>query len=446
MRYTGTSLLVLFGIGAILAEDRAQAPSPEAGKVALLEKPYQPAVWSLRSYDDVWKQWGVATKPADYASAFRDRYGLHPAPYANHELPMGMRRAPGLLGTGITTDCLLCHGGSIMGKSYVGLPNSTLDMHALYEEMSRTSGVTRGANYPFTIVRGTTEAGAFAVSLLDFRDADLNLRRPEKLPFRTDLCEDPPAWWLLKKKRTMYHDGGMDARSVRSIMQFLLNPLNPGEFIKQQERTFRDVQAYLLTIEPPRYPFSIDEPLAGRGRLLFEATCSKCHGTYGEKADYPNKIVPLEDVGTDPTRATGFSAEGLTHFNRSWFGQEKGPDGKPLQADHPRGYQAPPLDGVWATAPYFHNGSVPTLYHVLNSKDRPRLFTRSFRTDAADYDEARVGWKFTEHLRVDPQATPLEQRKVYDTTQPGRGNRGHTFGDKFSEEERRAVIEYLKTL
>ena len=59
------------------------------------------------------------------------------------------------------------------------------------------------------------------------------------------------------------------------------------------------------------------------------------------------------------------------------------------------GYQAPPLDGVWATAPYFHNGSVPTLAGVLNSKSRPKLYTRSFKTDEADYDKEKVGWKVT---------------------------------------------------
>jgi hypothetical protein len=39
-----------------------------------------------------------------------------------------------------------------------------------------------------------------------------------------------------------------------------------------------------------------------------------------------------------------------------------------------------------------------------------------------------------------------ERRKVYDTTQPGRSNAGHTFGDDLTEDERRALIEYLKTL
>ena len=102
---------------------------------------------------------------------------------------------------------------------------------------------------------------------------------------------------------------------------------------------------------------------------------------------------------------------------------------------------------MWATAPYFHNGSVPTLEHVLNSKSRPAIYTRSFRTGVEDYDPVKVGWKITVLDRpADPKLPAHERRKIYDTTQPGRGNAGHPFGDKLTNEERRAVIEYLKTL
>jgi hypothetical protein len=91
---------------------------------------------------------------------------------------------------------------------------------------------------------------------------------------------------------------------------------------------------------------------------------------------------------------------------------------------------------------------VPTVYHVLNSKARPRIFTRSYRTDLADYDPVKLGWKVQVLLQApDPRSlSPLEFRKVYDTTRVGRGNGGHRFGDHLSEDQRLAVIEYLKTL
>ena len=73
-------------------------------------------------------------------------------------------------------------------------------------------------------------------------------------------------------------------------------------------------------------------------------------------------------------------------------------------------------------------------------------FTRSFRTDRDAYDPERLGWKVTEVPAPSAALPAIERRKVYDTRQPGRGNGGHTYGDHLTEEERLAVIEYLKTL
>ena len=96
------------------------------------------------------------------------------------------------------------------------------------------------------------------------------------------------------------------------------------------------------------------------------------------------------------------------------------------------------------------NDGLNTVVPIRNddySKARPRLFTRSFRTDKDAYDPVKLGWKITVLERAPDAKTPaIERRKVYDTTQPGRGNAGHTFGDALTEDERRAVIEYLKTL
>jgi hypothetical protein len=246
----------------------------------------------------------------------------------------------------------------------------------------------------------------------------------------------------------MYYTGGGDARSVRSLMQFMMSPLNPPSAFAREEATFADIQAYLLALQPPKYPFSIDRRLAEKGEMLFLDNCSRCHGTYGEHWTYPNKIVPLDEIGTDRTRYDGISARFGAYYNQSWFAREKpGWLGDAYKAKASAGYQAPPLDGVWATAPYFHNGSMPTVYHVLNSKARPKIYTRSFRTDAEAYDPVKLGWKVQVLERgPDPQLPAIERRKVYDTSQPGRGNGGHTFGDDLTEEERMAVIEYLKTL
>jgi mono/diheme cytochrome c family protein len=445
-------LAVLAALASLVAAARASAEDTDRvkrGEKALLGRAFNPPTFSAAGYRSVWKQWGLKERPADFERLYLERYGLHPAPYPNNGLPMGLREVPTLLGKGIATDCLACHGGSIFGKSYVGLGNTAADHQVFYEEMSQADGRPGDTPFVFSHVRGTVEAGGMAVFLLGHREPDLTFRATRiELGLRDDLVEDTPAWWLLKKKKTMYHTGGGNARSVRSLMQFMMTPLNSPAAFQRAEPHFRDIQAYLLSLEAPKYPLPIDRDLARKGEEVFAGNCARCHGTYGEKWTYPNRIVPLAEIGTDPNRHQGISEEFGRYYNRSWFAQEKGGwFGDEFTAKPSVGYQAPPLDGVWATAPYFHNGSAPTVYHVLNSKARPKLFTRSYHTDRDAYDAEKLGWKVQVIDRpLDANLPALERRKVYDTTQPGRGNGGHTFGDKLSEAERLAVIEYLKTL
>ena len=447
MRQMSAAVLAVLLVAPVIA---AEPTAAERGRKALTETAFIPGFWSSRSVANAWKHWdGVTEKPAHYEAAFRERYGLHAPPYPNGDLPMGLRKATLGLATGIGADCMMCHGGSLLGTSYIGLGNSSLDIQALFEELAKAGGQSGKLPFTFSNVRGTNEADGFGVFLLGFRDPDLRLRGEWKdLGLKDDTCEDVPAWWLLKKKKTMYATGATDSRSVRSLMQFMMHPLNLPKDFHKAEPAFRDIQHYLLSLEPPKYPFPIDKPKATRGETIFADHCAKCHGTYGAKWTYPNKVIALEEIGTDPSRHRAVGLDYGKAYSESWFGKE--PDGwftngKLLRATP--GYQAPPLDGIWATAPYLHNGSVPTLYSVLNSKARPKLFTRSYSTAEADYDQQRVGWKIAE-LDAPPDAKlpGIERRKVYDTSKPGRSNGGHTFGDVLSDEQRWAVIEYLKGL
>ncbi len=427
----------------------AADPAAERGRKSLEETPFIRAFWPSFAYDQAWRAWGVSEKPKDYDAAFRERYGLHPAPYPNGKYPMGLRAADYLVVKGLGIDCLTCHGGSLFGKSYVGLGNTALDVHSLFEELSAVSGNPVKNPFHFSQARGTSEAGAFAVYLLGMRKPDLSLDpNYRNLGLHDDGVEDVPAWWLLKKKSTMYYVGATDARSVRSIMQFMMHPLTVPKDFDNAEPAFRDIQRYLLTLEPPKYPYAVDAEKVREGRKVFNDNCAKCHGTYGDKPTYPNKIIPLDVIGTDRKRYDNIGIKFGEAYNASWFAQEASGDGaRPgMPVAQTAGYQAPPLDGIWATAPYFHNGSVPTLEGVLNSKARPKVFTRSFRTGEDDYDRAKVGWKVSEVPPPSAKLPGIERRKIYDTTQPGRGNGGHTFGDDLTPADRGAVIEYLKTL
>jgi hypothetical protein len=443
------TLVVVFVSGVSLLPGETPSGSVERGRDAVRGKPpLNPPLWSRRAYDNVWKQWGLKEKPADHDSAFRQRYGLHRPPYDNNSLPMGLHEAPGLLGKGIVNDCLLCHAGSVAGQTYIGLGNASVDMQSLVEEMAAADGLNFKFPFHFSQTRGTIDPVTPTNFLMGLRDGDLNLRaKALPLESRNDAASDPPAWWLIKKKKTRDWTGAIDARSTRVDLVNLLSPFNSGAYIKKQQPLFADIHAFVLSIEAPRYPFPIDQARAAQGRELFEQNCARCHGTYGPNWKYPNKIVPLAEIGTDPNLAHSFTEKVAAHYNQTWLAREIGPEGKPFEFAGHQGYQAPPLDGIWATAPYFHNGSAPTVYHVLNSKARPKWYTRSYGTGKEDYDTTRLGWKVTVLERPpDAGLSAAERRKIYDTTRPGHGNGGHTFGDDFTEEERAAVIEYLKTL
>jgi mono/diheme cytochrome c family protein len=445
---TRLAIVLLLGLAAGLSLGSESPGAADRGRKYLLENSYIPAIWSRDAYDQAWKRWeGVTAKPADYAAAFRDVYGLHPAPYPNGDLPMGLREGPRLFGKGVGFDCMACHAGSILGHSYVGLGNASLDVQAVFEDLNAGSGLPTQLPMRFSNIRGTSEAGGMGVYLLARRNPDLTFRRPAAdLGLHDDLCEDVPAWWLLHKKKTMYHSAGADAHSVRALMQFMLASINGPATFDKAEADFADIQQYLYSLRPPIYPYSIDHSLAARGRAIFTKTCSRCHGTYGDDWTYPNKIVPLDEIGTDPARYHGITPKYDHYYDETWFAKPEQGKGPAYRAKESAGYQAPPLDGLWATAPYFHNGSAPTVYHVLNSKARPKRFTRSYHTAAEDYDPVQLGWKYREVGPVDPKLPARERRKVYDTTQPGRGNGGHAYGDDLSDEQRTAIIEYLKTL
>jgi hypothetical protein len=97
-------------------------------------------------------------------------------------------------------------------------------------------------------------------------------------------------------------------------------------------------------------------------------------------------------------------------------------------------YAARPLYGIWAAAPYLHNGSVPTLYHLLvPPEQRPKTFALGGR----EYDPVRLGFA------VDTACD--QQDCVVDATRIGDGNGGHLFGTDLSESDRMALLEYLKT-
>jgi hypothetical protein len=98
-------------------------------------------------------------------------------------------------------------------------------------------------------------------------------------------------------------------------------------------------------------------------------------------------------------------------------------------------YKGRPLNGIWATAPYLHNGSVPTLYDLLlPPKDRPAKFNVGSR----EFNPERVGYV------IEPRP---DNPFVFDTAKDGNSNAGHDYGNStLTPDDRKALVEYMKTL
>ena len=285
---------------------------------------------------------------------------------------------------------------------------------------------------------GTTNAVMFGKLLLAYRDAELNMLHDRPAPKMTHHDCDAPAWWHMKRKTHIYIDG-FAPKGHRALMQFLLIPVNGPKEFQAWEDDYRAVLAWIESLEPPPFPWPIDRSLAADGEIAFRRVCADCHGTYGPAGRYPEKMVELSVVGTDPVRHRALGVDGRRVYSESWF---VGETSQPTLVE-PAGYVAPPLDGIWATAPYLHNGSVPTLWHLLHPDARPRVWKRT----ADGYDQQRVGLEVTAFDRFpDGVRSASERRRIFDTRMFGKGAGGHSFPDELSEAEKRAVLEYLKTL
>jgi len=95
-----------------------------------------------------------------------------------------------------------------------------------------------------------------------------------------------------------------------------------------------------------------------------------------------------------------------------------------------------PLDGLWLTGPFLHNGSVPSLADLLEPVDaRPRRFFRGYDV----YDASRVGF-----VTNSPEAE--REGSLMDVSRPGNSNAGHTYGTELPAASKRALLEYMKTL
>lgn len=254
------------------------------------------------------------------------------------------------------------------------------------------------------------------------------------------------------------------------------------------------MEAWLTELSPPAWDEEImgdiDQAQAKAGKALFEKNCSGCHNMAPYKRTDPAKNffgkdfieigrVNYRAVGTDPAyiesllfrlvktnaiTAPGFGDKPMvpaaeffistvakvvgkamadqgmsqdTQIALHGFRFTKGDDGKPVPYSPTKEtlmqLKAPPLAGVWATGPYLHNGSVPTVYELLSPPSERRAV---FWTGGREVDREQLGF-------VSDEAQGLFR---FDTSLRGNGNMGHEFPKNgLSPDERMAIIAFLKT-
>ena len=525
------------------------------------------SMWSITAdqYNSLWLRWGLLGRPADFDDLVAERYGTplsgerNPYPLPGEDpnatnggsgqLPMALTQAHNVDGTwtgniGIT--CSICHSGQVgtsadgPGLGPLNGNNGLADVHLLLSEFG--SGNNGFNVMSLNRVRGSGNITNFQLfgllTAFDFATTVPGMAtNPELWLSGTTGSEDPPNWWNLGHRPAKFYDAGMSSDSTRIELSWYM----PGAASPQYQEGYDWIldheyaaNTWMLSLQSPVYPLPIDERLAKRGARLFHrldlwspkranpvrrpeggnGSGASCHGAYAPRyirktkflatpvlAGIAANVTPIDIINTDPARMNGNSEAVEQAADASWFAYY-GQDGC-AEKYNLIGYLAQPLYGVWASAPYFHNGSVPSVWGVLDSSQRPLFWRRmskperagvvmGYETDLARaYDPVAMGWKYddlqcgapgvTPYLECDPAdpfATPLieswldilfangslawnilgsvlapsltndqiEDRKIYNTRMHSQSNTGHEFTDVLTDAERAALIEYLKTL
>ncbi|MCM0606236.1 MAG: c-type cytochrome [Xanthomonadaceae bacterium] len=404
---------------------------------------------------------------------------------------MGLGRIEKYGAQGLTISCAGCHVGTLFGKTVVGMSNrfpraneffadgkfalkfSTPEMFELMtgaspgekqmfidmKKASRRIGIVKPQSLGLD-----TSLAQVALSLARRNSdewASFNSQL-EKSP-RADLLDHhvadskPAVWWNLKYKTRFLSDGSIVSGDP-IFTNFLWNEIGRGadlreldQWFKTNEDTIRELREFVFNTSAPHWSDffgkgTINVARARQGSALFHANCASCHGAYEKNwktlenilVKYPTP-TPVIDVGTDPGRREGMEslARGLNHLQISKNFVTV------IEVQH--GYVPPPLEGIFARFPYFHNNSVPSLCAVLTlASERPKhYYSRKQIDPQEDFDSDCVGYPSRKGDRV----------HFYDTTQPGQSNSGHDEGvflkngqEMYTPDQKRDIIEFLKTL
>jgi len=238
----------------------------------------------------------------------------------------------------------------------------------------------------------------------------------------------PAVWRLGNRKGHLLHSAG-EAKSVYAVVA--TSAIGIGSLPLSGFETRNEwIESFISKLEPPPYPRPIDESRIERGKALYAERCAACHAEGGARI---GTAIPLAELGTDPEHVIAWQQRNADRMN--FVVSALGAGRAEIQGAQD-GYVARPLVGTWLLGPYLHNGSVPTLWDLLSPPEqRPETFYRGY--DLIDFE--RVGF-----VSTGPAAEANGFR--FDTKLRGNANTGHNYGADIGDVDKRALLEYLKTL
>ncbi|NWD09649.1 hypothetical protein [Pseudomonas gingeri] len=383
------------------------------------------------------------------------------------DLPIGMAKRQIGYPT-VEPNCALCHTGSYrasagdVARPIATAPANTLQLQAFqwfaYDCASDPKFTTDAV---MTAINGKFQLGFFErlynryliipmakTALLKQKQAYAWQKlRPAQGPGRTDTFNptkmvvfgfpddstigtvDLPQIWNQKPRESLYlhWDGNNNDIHERNYAAAMAVGATPQSVLPA---SFNRVTNWLLGTKPPAWPFALDQARVAQGKPLWDNNCAGCH-EFG-KADTGQVTTQIDQLGTDPHRLDSFTV-GLV---QAFHGFKKPPfDFNAYRKT--QSYSNTPTDGVWMRAPYLHNGSVPSLWDLLQAPDKRPV---TFSTGSDVYDPVKVGF-VTSGAQV--QAPSYFK---YDTRLEGNHNSGHLYGTELTDAEKWALIEFMKTL
>jgi hypothetical protein len=269
-----------------------------------------------------------------------------------------------------------------------------------------------------------------------YKSLEFNWRLEDLLPDERIAATDFPSLWNQRPREGLHlhWDGNNDSVDERNLSAALGAGVTP---VTVDHAELGRVREWIWTLPPPAYPGAIDAHLAERGEAVYGTWCASCHGDHRFREGHlvagtrVGQVVPIAEIGTDPHRLNSYTAMLAANQNMLY------PSSR-FRFTHFRktgGYANVPLDGIWARAPYLHNGSVPTVRDLL---EQPSRRPKSFYRGDDVLDSVKLGFVSDVPGRGDRRFF------LFDVAVSGNSNAGHLYGVDLPPEDKDALVEYLK--